>query len=98
MKRLIVGLMIAGVAVAAAGLLLWPRSKASAQATPQINAEGCSCSRPTVVGAGREQLSLYYCACPGMQCMVATTAAGSAMPPNLVQSCRTDTQSSIIGR
>lgn len=98
MKRLMVGLVIAGLTVGAAGLVLWPRSKASAQITTQVNAEGCSCSRPTVVGSGRDQLSIYYCACPGMQCTVTATAAGGGVPPNVVQSCRGDTsQSQIIG-
>jgi hypothetical protein len=96
MKRVMVGLVIAGFALGAAGLLLWPRSKVSAQITPQLSAEGCSCSRPTVIGTGREQLSLYYCACPGMQCTVVATAAGSALPPNITQVCRTDT-SQVLG-
>jgi len=98
MKRVVVALAMAGVAVTAAALLVWPHSKVNAQVSAQanapqaaaFNAEGCSCSRPTQVGAGREQLSIYYCACPAMQCMVTATAAGTSVPPNVVQSCRTD--------
>ena len=91
MKRIIIGWVSAGLVLGATGLLLWPRSKVSAQVT-QLIAEGCTCSRPTALASGREQLSIYYCSCPGMQCMVTATAAGSAVPPNLVQSCRTDTR------
>jgi hypothetical protein len=88
MQRVIVGVVIAGLALGAAGLLLWPRSKVSAQVASSVNAEGCTCSRPTALGAGREQLSIYYCTCPSMQCVVTATAAASAAPPNVVQSCR----------
>jgi hypothetical protein len=94
MKRVVVASTVAGLAIGVAGLLLWPRSEPSAQ--PQVNAEGCTCSRPTVAGSGREQLSLYYCACPGMQCMVTATTGSSSMPPNVVQSCRSDLQQSQI--
>lgn len=92
MKRVIVGWVVAAVAVGAAGLLLWPRSKVNAQVPSSLNADGCTCSRPTVLGTGRDQLFVYYCACPGMQCMVTATAAGSGVPPNVVQNCRADTQ------
>jgi hypothetical protein len=92
MKRMIVGTLIAGLVAGTAALLLWPHAKVNAQIGPSLNAEGCSCSRPTNLGAGREQLSIYYCACPGMQCMVTATAAGTAAPPNVVQNCRIDSQ------
>jgi len=95
MKRVVVGLVIAGFTLGAGGLLLWPRSKVNAQVTPQLNADGCTCSRPTTLASGRELLSIYYCACPGMQCVVTATTAGSAVPPNVVQSCRADSQ--ILG-
>jgi hypothetical protein len=88
MKRIVVGCVIAGLALGAAGLLLWPRSKANAQGTTQINAEGCTCSRPTALASGRDQLAIYYCSCPSMQCVVTATVSGTAAPPNLVQSCR----------
>ena len=94
MNRVVVSLVMAGVAVTAGALLVLPHSKVNAQVSaPQaapFNAEGCSCSRPTQVGSGREQLSIYYCACPAMQCMVTATAAGTSVPPNVEQSCRTD--------
>lgn len=97
MKRLIVCSTLAAVVAGAAGLLLWPRSDTNAQVSPQVNAEGCSCSRPTTIGSGREQLSLYYCACPGVQCVLTATAAGGAAPPNIVQNCRADSGSTLIG-
>jgi len=98
MNRVLVSCALAAVAVAAAGLLLWPRSNTNAQVNPRlsaqpgspINADGCSCSRPTTLGSGREQLSIYYCACPGMQCVLTATASSSAAPPNLAQDCRTE--------
>jgi|SRR5882672_2637480 len=98
MNRVLVSSALAAVAVAAAGLLLWPRSNTNAQVNGQvgsqlsstINAEGCTCSRPTTLGNGREQLSIYYCACPGVQCVLTATTSSSAAPPNLAQSCRTD--------
>lgn len=96
MNRILVSTTLAGFGIAAAALLLWPRSDTSAQ----VNAEGCTCSRATQVGSGREQLSLYYCACPAMQCVVTATAAGSSAPPNVVQSCRVEGasgQSNLIG-
>jgi hypothetical protein len=95
MKRVIVGSVIAAIAVGVAGLALWPRSVVNAQVPSSLNAEGCTCSRPTVLGAGRDQLSIYYCACPGMQCMVTATAAGGSGPANVVQNCRAD--SSVLG-
>ena len=98
MKRVIVLSTLAGVVIAAAGLLLWPRSDTNAQINAQqFNAEGCSCSRPTTVGSGREQLSLYYCACPGVQCVLTSTAAGGSAPPNIAQNCRSDSATSMIG-
>jgi hypothetical protein len=101
MKRLIVCSTLAAVVAGGAVLLLWPRSDSSAQpgvkVTPQVNAEGCSCSRPTTVGSGREQLALYYCACPGVQCVLTATAAGSAAPPNVVQNCRADAGTPFTG-
>ncbi|HTT13129.1 MAG TPA: hypothetical protein VMG60_19835 [Burkholderiaceae bacterium] len=90
MKRVIVGCVLAGFALGAAGLLLWPRSQASAQLPAQLNADECTCSRPTVLAAGREQISIYACACPSMQCVITATAAGTAVPPNIVQSCRAE--------
>ena len=94
MNRVLVSCALAAVVVAAAGLLLWPRSNTNAQVSPalssQFNADGCTCSRPTTLGSGREQLSVYYCACPGVQCVLTATASSSAAPPNLAQSCRTD--------
>jgi hypothetical protein len=94
MKRVVVASTVVGLALGVAGLLLWPRSEPSAQ--PQVNGEGCTCSRPSVVGSGREQLSLYYCTCPGMQCMVTATASSSSVPPHVVQSCRNDLQQSPV--
>lgn len=83
MKRAMVIALGAVLVAAASTLLLWPRSKANAQ----INADGCSCSRPVLAGTGREQLSVYYCVCPAMQCVVTATSAGATVPPNVVQSC-----------
>ena len=91
-RRMLVGSVVAGIVLGAATFLFWPHARVSAQPAPQLNVEGCTCSRATNVGAGREQLSVYYCACPGMQCMVTATAAGSSAPPNVVQNCRADTQ------
>ncbi len=88
MRRILIGSAVAGLALAAASLLWWPAAKVSAQPAPQLNAEGCTCSRATNVGAGREQVSIYFCTCPAMQCVLSVTAAGSAAPPNLVQNCR----------
>jgi hypothetical protein len=87
MKRMVVGSMIAGLALGTAALLLWPHAKVSAQVGP-LNAEGCACSRPTTLGSGRDQLSIYYCSCPAMQCVVTSTAAGATAPPYVVQNCR----------
>lgn len=95
MKRMLVGSMLGALALGTAALLLWPHTKVSAQAGPILNADACTCSRPTTVGAGRDQLSIYYCACPGMQCVVTATAAGTAAPPNVVQNCRIDSQ--VVG-
>ena len=86
MNRVIVFSLAAGLVAVASGLFLWPHSDSRAQ----VNAEGCSCSRPTTIGSGREQLAVYYCACPAVQCVLTATTAGSAAPPNLVQNCRTD--------
>jgi hypothetical protein len=88
MKRIMVGSMIAGLALGAAALLLWPHAKVNAQVGPVLNAEGCTCSRPTTLGSGRDQLSNYYCTCPAMQCVITATAAGATVPPNVVQNCR----------
>jgi len=88
MKRVIVGCVVAGFALGAAGLFPWPRSKASAQVSAQLHAEGCTCSRPTALASGRDQLAIYYCSCPSMQCVVTATVAGGAAPPNVVQNCR----------
>jgi hypothetical protein len=84
MNRLVLIVAAAAVGGAAAGLLLWPKADAGAQ----ISADGCTCSRPAQIGAGREQLTVVHCVCPGTQCVITATAAGTAVPPNVVQSCR----------
>jgi hypothetical protein len=92
MQRIWLGSAIVALAVGGVGLFFWPRSPLNAQVSTQLNAEGCTCSRPTLLGSAREQLSVYYCACPGAQCVITATAAGTSVPPNLAQTCRTDTQ------
>jgi hypothetical protein len=88
MKRAIVVVSLAGcVTVGAAALALWPRSEPKAEVNAEVNAEGCSCSRPTLLGSGKDQLSVYYCACPGVQCVLTATAAATSVPPHLAQSC-----------
>jgi hypothetical protein len=84
MNRLVLFVAAAAVGGAAAGLLLWPKDDAGAQVT----AEGCKCSSPAQVGTGREQLTVVHCVCPGTQCVITATAAGTVVPPNVVQSCR----------
>lgn len=88
MKRMLVGSVLAALVLGTAALLLWPHAKVIAQVSAQLSAEGCTCSRPATVGAARDQLSIYYCTCPGTQCVVTATAAGTAAPPNVVQNCR----------
>lgn len=83
MRSLWIATLAVGVAVAAA--LLWPKSEAGAQ----INAEGCTCSRPTAItGPGRAEAAVFYCVCPGTQCVVTVTQPGAAQPPNVAQTCR----------
>ncbi|MCS6945010.1 MAG: hypothetical protein RMK97_06310 [Sutterellaceae bacterium] len=82
MKTLLIALAAAAVALAASALI--PRAMPPVQA--QMNADGCTCSRPTLLGSGAERLSVYHCVCPGMMCVVTATAAAS-MPPSIQQNC-----------
>lgn len=83
MKALWIGI---GAAALVAAAIAWvPNAAPPAQA--QVNAEGCSCSRPTALGQGSERLTVYYCTCPAIQCVVTATAATSTMPPNVAQNC-----------
>lgn len=84
MKKLLFALGAGALALAA--VALFPRSAPQAQA--QINADGCTCSRPTALGTGAERLAVYHCVCPGIQCVVTATAATAAMPPNVAQHCK----------
>ncbi len=79
--------LAAGIAAAALALV-WPQAKVQAQVAPPANLEGCSCAKPPVAGSGRDQISVYYCQCPGTVCVVTATTAGTNVPPNIVQSCR----------
>ena len=88
MKPMLVGSMVAALALGTAALLLWPHAKVNAQVGPVLNADGCACSRPTTMGSGRDQLSTYYCTCPALHCVITATAAGATAPPNVVQNCR----------
>lgn len=73
------------LALACAASVAWMRNAPTAQA--QVNVEGCSCTRPSVLASGAERLSVYHCVCPGMQCVITATAATASAPPNLQQSC-----------
>jgi hypothetical protein len=75
----------AAVAVGAALALL---AVAPSKAQVSINADGCTCSRPTVNGMGRDQITTYHCVCPGTQCVITATQSTPTMPPNVVQTCR----------
>jgi hypothetical protein len=82
MKTLWIGTITVALGLAAA--LLWPKSEAGAQ----INAEGCTCSRPSMLTVpGRPDAAVFYCVCPGMQCVITTTAPTAAQPSNVAQSC-----------
>lgn len=83
MRTLWIGTIAAALALAAA--LLWPKSEVVAQ----VNADGCTCSRPTALAApGRAEAAVYYCVCPGMQCVITATAPTATQPANVAQSCR----------
>jgi hypothetical protein len=74
-------------AVALAGFLLWPKSAVVAQV--QVNADGCTCSRPTMlVGPGRSEAAVFHCVCPGTQCVITATQPTATQPANVAQSCR----------
>lgn len=83
MKTLWIGTIAAALVLA--GALLWPKSEVVAQ----VNAEGCTCSRPTtLVGPGRAEAAVFYCVCPGMQCVTTVTQPSSTQSPNVAQNCR----------
>jgi hypothetical protein len=83
MKTLWIGTIVAALALA--GALLWPKSEVVAQ----INADGCTCSRPTSLAVpGRADAAVFYCVCPGMQCVITATAPTATQPANVAQSCR----------
>ncbi|HXF45123.1 MAG TPA: hypothetical protein VNK91_03290 [Burkholderiaceae bacterium] len=84
MNKLWIAACASAVALTA-GALFAP-SAPVAQA--QINADGCTCSRPTALGTGADRLAVYHCVCPGIQCVVTATAATGAMPPNVAQHCK----------
>lgn len=68
--------------------LLW-RSGSTVIAQVPVDAQGCTCSRPaSLVGPGRAEAALFYCVCPGMQCVISATAPTATQPGNLAQSCR----------
>jgi len=74
-------------ACAAAAILAWPKSAVVAQVP--FSAEGCTCSRPTLLtGPGRVEAAVYHCVCPGAQCVITMTQATATMPANVAQSCR----------
>ncbi len=84
MRKILVAGACAGVVVLGAALALWPKSQAGAQ----VNVDGCTCSRPTALsGAGRADLQVWHCVCPGMQCVITAAPAANAAP-NLEQSCK----------
>jgi hypothetical protein len=91
MKRTVAILTVgAGAMLVAAGLALWPKQQAQAQASALVNAEGCSCSRPTALGMGvRGEAFVFHCVCPGTQCVITVASAGTASgSPHVAQSCR----------
>ncbi|HEU0201072.1 MAG TPA: hypothetical protein VFR86_11620 [Burkholderiaceae bacterium] len=63
------------------------RSLDKAQA-PQLNTEGCSCSKPTVLAGARESVSVWHCVCPGITCVITAGQGGSGQVPNVAQHCR----------
>jgi hypothetical protein len=79
--------LIASVAIVltgVGGVLFWQKP----QAVAQVNAESCTCSRPTALQSGaRAEANVYFCVCPGMQCVVSVASAG-ASATGLQQSCR----------
>lgn len=86
MKSLSIGAGVAALFLLS-GLLWWSRSTVIAQVP--VDAQGCTCSRPaSLVGPGRAEAAVFYCVCPGMQCVISTTAPTATRPANVAQSCR----------
>jgi hypothetical protein len=83
MRKVLIGSVVGVAAVAATAFLLWPHAPQA-----QINADGCTCSRATQLGAGREALAIYHCVCPGTQCVITATQAGTGVPPQVEQTCK----------
>lgn len=86
MKSLSIGAGVAAL-VLLSGLSWWSGSTVVAQVP--VDAQGCTCSRPaSLVGPGRAEAALFYCVCPGMQCVTTVTQPSSTQPPNVAQNCR----------
>lgn len=86
MKSSSIGAGVAALVLLSA-LLWWSRSSAVAQMS--VDAQGCTCSRPAALAApGRAEAAVFYCVCPGMQCVITATAPTATQPANVAQSCR----------